>query len=73
MHDPVISEAGRKFLSDLLARLSDAQLHDLFEVVRFPLRAADRPSLHNGLVTADDWVGAFKKKRDEIANRRCPA
>jgi hypothetical protein len=67
--DPVISEAGRKFLSDLLARLTDAQLRDLFTVARF----ADKPGL-NGTpkgATVDEWVGAFKKKRDEIAVARC--
>ena len=31
---PVISEAGRAFLAGLLAQLSDAQLHDLFDVSR---------------------------------------
>lgn len=63
LHDPQVSEAGRKFLSGLLAQLSDAQLHDLFEVARFTDR--DRTA------TIDDWVNAFKHKRDEIANRHC--
>jgi hypothetical protein len=33
---PVVSEEGRKFLAGLLLQLSDAQLHDLFEVAGFP-------------------------------------
>ena len=66
---PRISEAGRKFLSGLLEQLSDAQLHDLFDVARFPERtnAGIRPA------TVDQWVAAFKKKRGEIAGRTCPS
>jgi hypothetical protein len=67
--DPLISEAGRKFLDDLLARLTDNQLRDLFTVARF----AKKPGL-NGQpkgASVDDWVAAFKKKRGEIAGARC--
>lgn len=60
---PAISEAGRKFLADRIAQLSDAQLHDLFDVAHF-----DRRSGHS----IDEWVDAFKRKREEILNRRCP-
>jgi hypothetical protein len=60
---PVISEAGRKFLSDLLQQLTDQQLRDLFEVARFPARSGH---------SVDEWVAAFKAKRDEIASRTCP-
>src|SRR3954471_6102226 len=60
---PTISENGRAFLRDLLAQLSDRQLHDLFTVARFPER--DRTA------TVDDWVAAFKRKRQEIAARSC--
>jgi membrane-associated phospholipid phosphatase len=56
LNDPVISEDGRKFLADLLMRLSDAQIHDLFEVAR---------------VDARPWVAAFKDKRQQIVDRRC--
>jgi hypothetical protein len=47
----------------LLARLTDAQLHDLFTVARFTTRD---PS-----ATVDQWVAAFKRKREEIAARHC--
>ena len=69
LENPLIREAGRKFLSDLLMQLSDAQLRDLFEVSRFPERVDGeiRPS------SADEWVAAFKKKRGEIASRTCPS
>jgi hypothetical protein len=60
---PVISEAGRKFLADLLAQLTDQQLHDLFDVSRFAARGH----------SVDEWVDAFKHKRDEIVTRTCPA
>jgi hypothetical protein len=67
---PVISEAGRAFLVELLGQLSDAQLHDLFEVARFSWRSEgvrpDKP-----MVTTDQWVEAFKQKREEIAGRTC--
>jgi hypothetical protein len=60
---PVIREAGRQFLADLLGQLSDAQLHDLFEVAHFELRSGHRP---------DEWVDAFKRKRSEIVSHTCP-
>ena len=62
LDDPIISEAGRKFLADLLVQLSDAQLRDLFEVARFP---------DYSHISADDWVATFKKKRDEITSITC--
>jgi hypothetical protein len=69
LDNPRITEAGRKFLSDLLKQLSDAQLRDLFDVSRFAQRkgGASRPA------TVDEWVNAFKKKRDEIASVICPS
>jgi hypothetical protein len=66
LHDPVISEAGRAFLSGLLAQLTDQQLHDLFAVARF-----DRKP-HGG-APIDAWVAAFKQKRTEIASIKCPS
>ena len=63
LHDPPIGEPGRKFLADLLMQLTDAQLHDLFEVARFTERD---PS-----ATVADWVAAFKDKRSQIVNRDC--
>jgi hypothetical protein len=63
LDNPRISEEGRKFLAGLLAQLTDSELHDLFTVSRFTRRD---PS-----ATVDDWVNAFKHKRDDIANRTC--
>jgi hypothetical protein len=63
LDNPRISEAGRRFLADLLIQLSDAQLHDLFDVARFTRRDPTR--------TIDDWVGVFKRKREEIVNAAC--
>ena len=67
LDNPRIGEAGRKFLADLLVQLSDPQLHDLFEAARFPQRKA--PGVR--AATSDQWVEAFKKKRDQIVNRSC--
>lgn len=61
--DPRVGEAGRKFLADLLAQLTDQQLHDLFDVARFVER--------DPTATVDDWVTAFKRKRAEITDRHC--
>jgi hypothetical protein len=66
LHDPVIAEAGRAFLSGLLAQLTDSQLHDLFTVAMF-----DRKP-HGG-APIDAWVNAFKAKRAEIASTKCPS
>lgn len=63
LHNPRIGEDGRKFLSGLLDQLTDAQLHDLFDVARVTARD---PS-----ATISDWVAAFKRKRTEIASRHC--
>jgi hypothetical protein len=71
LSDPVISEAGRKFLADLLMKLSDGQIRDLFEVARFPQRTEGSKGSEDA-ATVDEWVGTFKAKRDEIVNHTCP-
>ena len=63
LSDPMISEAGRKFLVDLLDQLTDGQLTDLFTVARFTER--------DHSATVAQWVDAFKAKRAEITNRKC--
>jgi hypothetical protein len=70
LKNPVISEAGRRFLADLLVQLTDRQLTDLFRVARMPARAraAEQPEGQ----AVSEWVAAFKAKRDEIVNQRCP-
>ena len=68
--DPQISEAGRQFLADLLVQLSDQQLHDLFEVARVDHRSR-KPGTEAPPASVDEWVSAFKQKRDEIINNRC--
>jgi hypothetical protein len=70
--NPKISEAGRAFLAGLLTQLTDRQLHDLFDVARVELRSRN-PGSHEPPASIDEWVAAFKQKRDEIANRRCGA
>jgi len=68
--DPQISEAGRKFLADLLVQLTDKQLHDVFEVARVDHRSR-KPGTDQPPASVDEWVNAFKAKRDEIVNNRC--
>jgi hypothetical protein len=65
LHNPRISEAGRGFLASLLVQLTDQQLWDLFDVGRVTTRQPGTP--------IDEWVRAFKQKRDDIVNQRCPS
>lgn len=72
LSNPRISEAGRKFLADLLVQLTDAQLHDLFTVAHF----AEGPARMHGPAgkdTVEAWVEVFKRKRDEIVRAQCPS
>ena len=76
--DPKISEAGRKFLSDLLERLSEAQIRDLFRGARLDLlgkqeRPVPGPDGKVRPVGVDDWVRVFLKKREQIRSARCPS
>ena len=70
LDNPMIGEEGRKFLADLLLQLTDAQLHDLFDVSRFPRRSAPSAASPD-TSTVSQWVEAFKGKRAEIVNRVC--
>ena len=68
LNNPIISEAGRRFLSDLLAQLTDTQIQDLFTSARF----GEKPGMNGeGGGGVADWAAAFKKKRSEIAGAKC--
>jgi hypothetical protein len=67
----VISEAGRKFLSDLLMQLSDQQIRDMFDAARVALRPRAPENGRSGFPAIDEWVNAFKQKRADISERRC--
>lgn len=78
--NPRISDAGRQFLADLLMRLSDRQITDLFDVSRIASRQREvavrtaRELPDSGLVAGAptaEWVRVFKQKRDVIAATRC--
>jgi hypothetical protein len=68
LDNPVISEAGRRFLADLLTQLTDRQMRDLFAVARFDVRARNRGEDPESV---QDWVAALKDKIGEVANREC--
>jgi hypothetical protein len=70
--DPEIGEEGRQFLAGLLTQLTDAQIRALFEVSRVTLRVREPGNARSGLSTVDEWVAAFKAKRVDIVDRRCP-
>ena len=57
--------------SYLLGQLTDAQLQDLFEVSRVTLRLRAPLKVKSGFATVDEWVNAFKQKREQITDRRC--
>ena len=73
LEDPVISEAGRRVLADLLVQLSDAQIRDMFEAARVDLRPRDPAHGRSGFPTITEWVNAFKQKRAAIVEHRCSA
>jgi hypothetical protein len=71
LSNPRIREAGRAFLAGLLVQLTDAQLRDLFETARVKHRASD-PGQDGPPASVDEWVKAFKLKRAQIVDQRCP-
>jgi hypothetical protein len=75
LSDPKISEAGRAFLAGLLIQLTDAQLRDLFETARVKRRSSDPssdPDKETPPARVSEWVTAFKAKRAQIVDQRCP-
>lgn len=75
LEDPVIGEAGRRFLAQRLAQLSEKQIRDLFTVSQVEKRGEEITGADGRKrpVTVDDWVRTFKKKRAEVAAARCAA
>jgi len=72
LDNPRISEAGRKFLADLLVQLTDQQIHDLFEVARVERRQPKPGQDWPQAASVSRWVEEFKRKRAEIVNLTCP-
>jgi hypothetical protein len=73
LSDPVISEAGRQMLADLLSQLSDQQLADMFRASRVEMRGEIvRADGHDRPATVSDWVRVFRRKQAELTNVRCP-
>jgi hypothetical protein len=73
LSEPAIGEGGRRLLSRLLGRLTDAQLRDLFRVARVELRQRAPEDVFSGFATVQEWIDAFKNKRREITEHRCPS
>ena len=69
---PVISEAGRKFLADLLVQLTEDQIRGIFEVSDMPDRGWRKEEDRDRNGTLDQWVAAFHARRDEIVGHTCP-
>jgi hypothetical protein len=67
--DRDICEGGRRLLAERIARLDDGQIRDLFAGAGFP-QYARGPEANRDVA---GWVGAFKAKVAEIADRPpCP-
>jgi hypothetical protein len=62
--EATISEEGRRFLAERLAKLSDRQITDLFTTSRFD----DPVGLWRRTATITDWVSAFKERVRQIAD-----
>ncbi|PCI38893.1 MAG: hypothetical protein COB53_04105 [Elusimicrobia bacterium] len=75
--DPVIKESGRKFLSELLSRLSDKQIGDIFRSARMDVLGQQLPKIRikgkARRVAVRDWVRVFKRRRKEISSAKCPS
>jgi hypothetical protein len=65
LSDPKISEAGRKFLADLLNNLihHESSLRDIFDAAH--IQEYDD---HGKKYSVDDWVNAFKARAAQIIN-----
>ena len=75
--DPIISEEGRRFDAGLMCQLSDHQIEDLFKISRtsaMPQYHNNDGSFKSGFDDASivqQWVAAFKQKREDLAKGRC--
>jgi hypothetical protein len=75
--DPKISEEGRRVAAGLLCQLSDQQLTNLFKTARvseLPDYRSSDGSLKSGFTedgVVQQWVAAFKQKREAVAAGRC--
>lgn len=69
---PVISEAGRRFLADLLTQLSEDQIRGIFEVSDMPNRRWREEEDRDKNGTLEQWVAAFHARRDQIVDHTCP-
>jgi hypothetical protein len=70
LNDPDVSEAGRRFLADLMKQLSDQQIRDLFDVSSLDARHVGGGPQRNG--TQDEWFAAFVDKRNQLYSATCP-
>ena len=71
--NPIVSEAGRRFLAARLSALTDAQIRALFTVARIE-RLGETTAGADGRprpVTVDDWVAAFVRRRAALVDHVC--
>jgi hypothetical protein len=63
LRNPIISEQGRDTLATLMSALDDEMLRTIFTVSRI---AEGGETIDGRLLTVDDWVRLFNKRRAEI-------
>ena len=69
---PLISEEGRRFLSEQLRRLTADHLRAIFRAARvdqFAPQNAHGPADRRGII--DAWIAAFQDKVRQIDTHRC--
>lgn len=77
LSDPAVSEEGRRLLAGQMCQLSDTQISALFRLSRvahMPRYQNSDGTFKNGLTEdgiVQQWVAAFKKKREDLAAGRC--
>lgn len=69
--DPAISEAGRQFLANFSRSFLTSSSVRCSRRLASPFASAILKEESSGFATVDDWVAAFKAKREQILTARC--
>lgn len=71
--EPVVTNSGRAFLANLLSKITDKHLRDIFTASRIVERGETlKENGQRRPVTVDDWIKAFNEKKAEL-NQPCGA
>lgn len=72
LEHPIVTEAARRFLADLMIQLTDLQIEDLFRGSRVDHRdpTVSDPAQRDLIIA--EWVAVFKDKRRQLVDHVCP-